>query len=90
VLGRGSTDAEGLLELLDQATGRVLFLDTGQANEAWFKESLPEWDTPFIAKFLEKNSTFDEIIDWGPDADAVPPYQDNYGRHLFACIRMST
>ena len=90
VLGRGSTDAEGLLELLDQATGRVLFLDTGQANEAWFKESLPEWDPPFIAKFLEKNSTFDEIIDWGPDADAVPPYQDNYGRHLFACIRMST
>ena len=51
---------------------------------------LPEWDPPFIAKFLEKNSTFDEIIDWGPDADAVAPYQDNYGRHLFACIRMST
>ena len=90
VLGRGSTDAEGLLELLDQVTGRVLFLDTGQANEAWFKESLPEWDPPFIAKFLEKNSTFDEIIDWGSDADAVPPYQDNYGRHLFACIRMSS
>jgi ParB-like nuclease domain len=89
VLGRGSTDAEGLLELLDQATGRVLFLDTGQANEAWFKESLPEWDPQFIAKFLEKNSTFDEIIDWGPDADAVPPYEDNYGRHLFACMRMS-
>jgi hypothetical protein len=90
VLGRGSVDAEGLLELLDQATGRVLFLDTGQANEAWFKESLPEWDPPFIAKFLEKNSTFNEIIDCGPDADAVPPYQDNYGRHLFACIRKSS
>ena len=90
VLGRGSTDAEGLLELLDRATGRVLFLDTGQANEAWFKESLPEWDPPFIAKFLEKNSTFDEIIDCGPDADAVPPYQDNYGRHLFACVRKSS
>jgi hypothetical protein len=90
VLGRGSTDAEGLLELLDQATGRVLFLDTGQSNEAWFKESLPEWDPSFIAKFLEKNSTFNEIIDLGPDADAVPPYQDNYGRHLFACIRKSS
>ena len=90
VLGRGSTDAEGLVELLDRATGRVLFLDTGQANEAWFRESLPEWDPPFIAKFLEKNSTFDEIIDCGPDADAVPPYQDNYGRHLFACIRKSS
>jgi hypothetical protein len=87
VLGRGSIEAEGLLELLDRATERVLFLDTGQANEAWFADVLPEWDPPFIAKFLEQNTTFSEIIDLGPDSDAIAPYEKNYGRHLFACVR---
>jgi hypothetical protein len=27
------------------------------------------------------------VIDLGPDQDDVPPYEENYGRHLFACIR---
>ena len=44
VLGRGSTSAEDLVRLLDAATGRVLFLDTGQEHEAWFARSLAGWD----------------------------------------------
>ncbi|MGI8626449.1 MAG: hypothetical protein ACR2J5_07755, partial [Geodermatophilaceae bacterium] len=86
-LGRASVGPEELLRLLDSVTGRVLFLDTGQEHEAWFAESLLGWDADYIAKVLRENTTFDEIIDLGPDLDAVPPHQDNYGRNLFACLR---
>ncbi|MEO9326128.1 methyltransferase domain-containing protein [Nocardioides sp. C4-1] len=86
-LGRASVDAPTLARLLDRVTGRVLFLDTGQAHEAWFADSLPEWDTAYVHDFLEQHTTFDRVIDLGPDGDAVPPYADNYGRHLFACVR---
>jgi O-antigen/teichoic acid export membrane protein len=87
VLGRGSTTAEELVRLLDQAAGRVLFLDTGQEHEAWFAHSLKGWNADSIAAFLREHTTFDEVVDLGPDQDAVGPYADNYGRHLFACIR---
>jgi len=86
-LGRGRVDAEEFVRLLDGATGRVLFLDTGQQHEEWFEKSLSEWDTEYVKKFLLANSTFDEILDLGPDTDAVPPYAKNYGRHFFACVR---
>ncbi|MBC9733454.1 class I SAM-dependent methyltransferase [Nocardioides marmotae] len=87
VLGRGACPPEELVRLLDRATGRVLFLDTGQAHEQWFRDSLPAWDTERVRSFLAEHTTFDQIIDLGADQDAVPPYQDNYGRHLFACVR---
>lgn len=87
VLGRGSATAEELMRLLDQAARRVLFLDTGQEHEAWFARSLAGWDAEHIAAFLREHTTFDEVVDLGPDQDAVGSYADNYGRHLFACIR---
>ena len=87
VLGRGGTSAEELTQLLDSVTGRVMFLDTGQEHEAWFARTLRGWDATHIARFLTTHTTFDEVIDLGPDQDAVPPYADNYGRHLFACVR---
>lgn len=87
VLGRASVDAAELVRLLDQVTGSVLFLDTGQEHEAWFRESLAGWDTAKVAAFLKEHGTFDEVIDLGPDADAVAPYEENYSRHLFACVR---
>ena len=86
-LGRGDVDAVGLLRLLDQVTGRVLFLDTGQAHEAWFRGSLREWDTDYVRDFLVRHGTFDRVIDLGADQDDVAPYDGNYGRHLFACVR---
>ena len=86
-LGRARVGAPELARLLDGVTGRVLFLDTGQAHERWFRESLPEWDTAYIANFLREHTSFDEIVDLGADQDAVAPYADNYGRHLFACLR---
>jgi hypothetical protein len=87
VLGRGSVGPEELIKLLDNATGRVLFFDTGQDNEAWFSTSLRGWNPTAVAEFLREHTTFDEIVDLGPDDDARPPYAGNYGRHLFACVR---
>jgi hypothetical protein len=87
VLGRGSVGHEELIRLLDEVTGEVLFFDTGQENEAWFKSSLRGWNPGSIAGFLRDNTSFDEIVNLGPDDDARPPYADNYGRHLFACVR---
>lgn len=87
VLGRAKADHTELLRLLDGVTGRVLFLDTGQEHEAWFRTSLRGWDPERIAAELAEHTTFDKIVDLGPDADAVPPHADNYGRHLFACLR---
>ena len=87
VLGRASVDAAELVRLLDRVTRRVLFLDTGEGHEAWFRESLAGWDAAKVQSFLEEHGTFDEVINLGPDCDAVPPYENNYGRHLFACVR---
>lgn len=87
VLGRGSTSAEELLSLLDRNTGHVLFLDMGQEHEEWFRQSLAGWNASTIARFLDASTSFDEIVDLGPDEDARPPYAGNYGRHLFACLR---
>lgn len=87
VLGRSEDSAEDLLRALDRATDRVLFLDTGQEHEAWFAESLAGWDTARVRAFLTEHTTFDEIIDLGPDQDDRAPYAGNYARHLFACVR---
>lgn len=86
-LGRASVGPEELVRLLDRVTARVLFVDTGQAHEDWFRGSLPEWDTAYVGRFLATHGTFDDVIDLGPDHDDVPPYAGNYGRHMFACIR---
>lgn len=90
VLGRGPVSAGELTRLLDKATGRVLFLDTGQDDEDWFSESLAGWTPARVRAFLQSETTFDEIIDLGPDSDRVPPFERNYGRHLFACLRTTT
>lgn len=87
VLGRGSCDEVELVRLLDRATGRILFLDTGQEHERWFRSSLRGWNPDHIRAFLMEHTTFDQVLDLGPDRDAVGPYADNYGRHLFACVR---
>ncbi len=86
-LGNGPCSAEELLTRLDRATGRVLFFDTGEAHEAWFRDLLPEWTPEFIAAWLREHSSFREVIALGTDADAVGSFADNYGRTLFCCSR---
>lgn len=87
VLGRGACSPERLVELLDRAAGRVLFIDTGQAHESMLGPGLEEWDTDFVHEWLRRHTTFDEIVRLGPDEDGVGPFAGNYGRMLFACVR---
>jgi hypothetical protein len=87
VLNKQSVGPEELIKLLDRVTGDVLFLDTGQESEHWFKKRLRGWSPTFIAEFLQEHTTFDQVLDLGPDDDRRPPYVSNYGRHLFACVR---
>lgn len=87
VLGKGSCTGEELLRRLDSVTGTVLFLDTGQSNEQWFAETLAAWDPDFIERWILDTSSFRRIVRLGVDEDSVPPYGDNYGRMLFACLR---
>lgn len=84
---RGTDGGIEFVQLLDRSTRSVLFLDTGQAHEEWFRDTLGEWDDEHVRQFLLDNTTFDEVIDLGPDDDGVGHYAGNYGRHLFACVR---
>jgi len=86
-LGRASITAEEFIGMIDRVTEKVLFFDTGQNHEEWFKEDLQEWDADFIEKWLYKNTTFKRVIRFGTDSDAVGPFEKNYGRTLFACVR---
>lgn len=86
LLNRSNVSAEDLLHLLDSATGRVMFFDMGQSHE-YPGEKLQGWDPDHIHQWLEANTTFKRIVRLGPDNDAVPPNQNNFGRMLFACLR---
>jgi hypothetical protein len=84
---RRDVTAEELLRLIDAATDRVLFFDMGQSHEAFLPTTYVGWDADSIAKWLKSNTTFRRIIPLGTDEDAVPPFQDSYGRMMFACVR---
>jgi hypothetical protein len=87
VLGRGSCSAEDLIKLLDGVTGEVLFLDTGEGHESWFKLVLPEWTPKFTRQWILENTTFTNVRALGIDHDGVRPFEGKYGRTLFACTR---
>jgi len=84
ILHRQNMSAEELLHLVDSATRRVMFFDMGQSHEY---PGLNGWEPDHIHRWLETNTTFSRIIRLGPDEDAVPPNQRNFGRMLFACVR---
>lgn len=87
-LGLGRISAEELLRLLDKVTNEVLFFDTGQEHEMWFRESLRGWNPEFIADWISRNSSFTHVTALGVDQDSQLPGQKfNYGRTLFACTR---
>jgi 2-polyprenyl-3-methyl-5-hydroxy-6-metoxy-1,4-benzoquinol methylase len=86
-MGAGPCSAEELARLLDRVTGRVLFFDTGQSHEAWFRDLLPAWNIEYIVEWLRSHTTFRRVMALGVDHDDVEPFADNYGRMLFACVR---
>lgn len=87
VMGRGSVAPEELLGLLSRSTKRVLFFDMGEEHEGWFKKTLAGWDPDSIETWLQSYGNFSEIVRLGTDKDNVPPYEKNYGRTLFACVK---
>jgi len=87
VLGRGQCPAEELVARLDAATDEVLFLDTGEHHESWFRLVLPEWTPRFARQWLLDNTTFSEVRALGTDRDDKAPFEGKFGRTLFACSR---
>ena len=67
-------------------TNHILFFDTGEAGEEWFKNKLPEWTPGFIENWLTKNTNM-KVIPLGVDTDRNEINGENYSRTLFACIK---
>ena len=86
-LGKEKGDVNDILKKLDRITGKVLFLDSGENHEEWFKKKLPEWDINYIIKKIRENTSFKKIVKLGKDSDNVGRYSKNYGRTLLACVR---
>lgn len=87
VMGRGTASAEELMHLLDARTGKVLFLDTGQAHESWFRWALPEWTPEYAAAWIRAHSSFTRVDALGVDTDGTGSFAGKFGRTLFACSR---
>ncbi len=87
ILGRAGVSGEEMLGLIDRVTRAVFFFDMGQCHEEWFRQSLAGWDEDRIEQWILSNSSFTKIYRVGKDRDSVEPYENNYGRTLFACLR---
>lgn len=81
------TSPDEVMRLIDRLTGRVLFFDMGHEGEKWFSQRLAGWTQDRIEAWLKKSTSFREVVRLGIDEDAVPPFQENYSRMLFACLR---
>ena len=86
-IGKESGSPEDIIQGLSKITRKVLFLDTGQSHEYWFRGTLSGWNTDFIRRFLLKNGRFKKVIPLGTDTDNVGKFKDNYRRTLFACLK---
>ncbi len=87
VMGRGTSGPEELIKRLDERTGKVLFLDTGQSHESWFRWTLPEWTPEYTADWIRKHSSFTRVEALGVDRDGVGAFAGKFGRTLFAASR---
>lgn len=86
-LGQERAPLEFILGRLDSVTRGVLFLDTGEGHEAWYRDTLAEWTPEHIRKVILQHTSFTSVVALGTDRDSREPYGDNYGRTLFACTR---
>lgn len=87
-MNNGLTVAE-VLGLLGAKTRRVLYLDSGQEHESWFRGRLPGWNPETLARWVCKYGGFGSYQVLGADEDgaAGTPYAGNYGRTLFAFVK---
>jgi hypothetical protein len=87
VVGRGTSSPAELMRLLSERTRKVLFLDTGQAHESWFRWTLPEWTPEYVAAWILEHSDFARVEALGVDQDGGAPFRGKFGRTTFACTR---
>jgi hypothetical protein len=87
VVGRGTARPEELIKRLDERTGKVLFLETGQSHESWFRWILPEWTPEYTANWIREHSSFTRVEALGVDRDGVGAFAGKFGRTLFAASR---
>lgn len=86
-LGQEKGNVGQILRQLDRIAKRVLFIDTGQNHEQWWSNTLPEWDDAYIVSVIRQHTSFTDIVKLGEDRDNIGPYQNQYQRSLFACLR---
>lgn len=78
---------EEFISMVAGVTRKVLFLDTGQGHEDWFRKNLAGWDDEHVEEFVLKNTDFSRAFVLGRDQDSRGRYQKNYARTLFAFMR---
>lgn len=86
-LGLEPGEVHRILRGLDRITGKVLFLDSGQNHEGWFRRKLPAWDEAYIRDMILSHTSFKEVVVAGKDQDNRGKYRNQYQRSLFACFR---
>jgi 2-polyprenyl-3-methyl-5-hydroxy-6-metoxy-1,4-benzoquinol methylase len=86
-LGQEHAPLDFILKGLDSTTRHVLFLDTGEGHEAWYRDTLAEWTPDYIRNMILQRTSFTSVMLLGTDGDNREPYAENYGRTLFACKR---
>lgn len=86
-IGKEPGEVDQIVAGLGRVTGRVLFLDTGEGHEDWFRRKLPGWTPDFVAELVLRKGGFREAVALGVDSDKVPPNAGNYGRTLFAFLK---
>ena len=86
-LGKDTIPVGELLARLGRATRHVLFFDTGEQHEQWFRRTLPEWTPDFIRRHLLEHTGLGRVTPLGQDSDGRGRFRGNYGRTLFACVR---
>lgn len=88
-IGQGKTAMPVFLKSLDTVCREVLFVETGESTEPWFKGRLSKWtDDDMIAAVLE-NTTFKTATKLGRDRDGelAGIGKGNYGRMMVAFTR---
>jgi hypothetical protein len=87
LLRAGEAAFDTLLQGVAGITSKVLFLEMGDGDEEWFKQSLKGWNQASIRTRLRNSGYFSDVVLLGTDSDRREPFATNYHRSLFACIK---
>ncbi|MCA9782642.1 MAG: hypothetical protein KDC10_10790 [Calditrichaeota bacterium] len=86
-IGKEPGEVEQIIAGLARKTRTVLFLDTGEEHEAWFRHKLKGWSPEYVSKLVLRAGGFSQAIRLGIDADAPFEKGQNYGRTFWAFLK---